>query len=118
MEKIKIYSIFIATFLILNLSACTTIFGSLEKLPKGEYIAEYKSPTEEYTLITYLCSGNATTDYSIRGELVCNSNDEKSNIYWSYHEEDAVVEWISDYIVSINGIELDVSKGQTYDWRK
>lgn len=46
------------------------------------------------------------------------SNDDKKLIYNAYHEYEADIEWISNSQVSINEKELDLSKNETYDWRK
>ena len=87
-------------------------------LPTGKLLSTHISPENTYTINIYLCGGNATTDYSIRGEIVYNDNNETKNIYWNYHEETATVEWISDEIVIINDIKLDISKKEIFDWRK
>lgn len=87
----------------------------MSRLPQGDLLAEYPSPTGQYSIKIYRCSGNATTAYSIRGELV--EGDKKRNIYWEYKETDAYVFWVSEYEVKINGIRLDVRR-DTYDWRR
>lgn len=89
----------------------------MNNLPTGELLSSHSSPENTYTLNIYLCSGNATTDCSIRGEIVYNDGQNTKNVYWNYHEETATVEWISDDIVVINDIELDISKNETFDWR-
>ena len=103
--------------LVLFFCICFTSCG-MNRLPEGEFIAAYDSPESFYTLNIYLCSGNATTDFAIRGELCTNETGQTKNIYWGYHEDEANVEWISDTIVIINGITLDISKNETFDWRK
>lgn len=85
-------------------------------LPKGELLAEYASPNEAYTLNVYLCDGGATVDYSIRGELLTRETGLRKNIYWNYHESDAVVQWTDDDTVTINGHTLNVHE-DTYDFR-
>ena len=91
------------------------LFCDMGRLPRGDLIAEYPSPTGQYSIKIYKCSGNATTADSIRGELV--EGNRKKNIYWEYKETDANVFWVSEYEVRINGIPLDVRK-DTYDWRR
>lgn len=94
------------------------LFFDISRIPKGDLIDEIKSPSGEYTLRVYLVNGGATTSYAIRGELVYNLRDKKpKNIYWSYKESSAVVEWIDDHTVDINGHILDV-RNQVYDWRR
>lgn len=90
---------------------------SMDTLPDGEYLSAHLSPDECYTVNMYLCNGGATTDFSIRGELVDNATGAVQNIYWSYHERIAVVEWIDNDTVTINGRTLNVPD-DTYDFRR
>lgn len=41
----------------------------------------------------------------------------KELVYDAYHEYDAVIIWKDNVTVSINGKVLDLSKGETYNWR-
>lgn len=90
------------------------MFRDMARLPHGELIASYNSPTKEYTLNVYLCHGGATVDNSIRGELETKYH--KRNIFWQYKEDCAEVEWVDDHHISINGIILDI-RYDIYDWR-
>lgn len=107
----KVVSMFFSITLAFSLVAC-----GMEGLPEGDLIDEISSDSGKYTINIYLCSGNATTDFSIRGELEDTESNEKRNIYWEYHCEEAEVEWIDDVTVVINGHELNVLE-DTYDWR-
>lgn len=108
----KVVIIIMQIFLCALLCSC-----NMNDLPEGELISSHTSPDETYTLNIYLCGGNATTDYSIRGEIVyCDGSDTK-NVYWNYHEKTANIEWISNEIVIINDIQLDISENETFDWR-
>ena len=91
------------------------LFYDMSRLPQGELLAEYPSPTNEYAIRIYLCPGNATSADSIRGELV--EGDTKKNIYWVYEETNAHVYWVSQYEVVINDVYLDIRQ-DTYDWRR
>jgi len=106
---------------VLMLGSCAAVlgvlFGSMDYLPKGEFVAAYDSPQGTYTLNIYLDGGGATTGFAIRGELVTAANGSRKNIYWSYPEQEATVEWVSDEVVDINGHVLDVVH-DTYDWRR
>lgn len=90
---------------------------SMEKLPKGELLNTYPSPNEEHQINIYLCDGGATTDWSIRGELVECQTQISKNIYWCYHENDADVQWVDNETVMINGRTLNIH-WDVYDWRK
>ncbi len=92
---------------------------SFAPLPRGEIQKSCASPTGEYTVNLYLCNGGATVDYVIRGEVVFNDGGipkRKKDIHWQYHESDADCAWITDHVVSINGMELDV-RHDRYDFR-
>lgn len=74
------------------------------------------SPEGDYTLEAYKTEPGATVDFSIKVYIVNESD--KEIIYNAYHEYQAEIIWISKSKVSINGRILDLSKGETYDWRK
>ncbi len=74
------------------------------------------SPNNTYTVEAYKANGGATVDFSIKVYLIDNKN--KLLIYNKYHDYDADIKWIDNDIISINAITLDLSKGETYDWRK
>ncbi|MGG7144172.1 DUF5412 family protein [Clostridium nigeriense] len=38
-------------------------------------------------------------------------------MYWQYHCEKAELEWISDEVIKINGIKLNIKK-EIYDYRR
>ena len=121
MKILRVTLVVITILLIIPLTSCgkinDLIFRSMDNLPKGEFVSAHDSPSKEYTLYIYLCGGNATTDFSIRGELVNNSDNNKNNIYWSYHEQEAEVEWIDEDTIVINEKTLDILK-DVYDFRK
>lgn len=82
------------------------------------HICTSTSPDKTYTLEAYTVNGGATVDYSIKVySLNNNVLSGKTLIYNKYHEYDAKIEWINNDIVSINGVILDLSKNETYDWR-
>lgn len=94
------------------------LFFDINRIPEGELIDQIDSPSGEYSLRVYLVNGGATTSYAIRGELAYNQLDKKSkNIYWNYKEETALVKWIDNNTVDINGHVIDV-RYQVYDWRR
>ena len=74
------------------------------------------SPDGEYKLDVYKTEPGATVDFSIKVYIVNESD--KDLIYNAYHEYQAEIVWINKNKVSINGKTLDLSKGETYDWRK
>ncbi|GIM46373.1 hypothetical protein DNHGIG_19220 [Collibacillus ludicampi] len=86
-------------------------------MPEGEFFKQAISPNKTYTINFYKINGGATTDFSIRGELLNNKTQEKKNIYWEYGTDHVKASWIDDHTVVINSHKLDVRK-DTYDWRR
>lgn len=80
-----------------------------------ELISTSVSPNGSITLEAYKDNGSATVDYSIKVYRVTDTT--KDLIYNAYHEYEVDISWINDKEVSINGNLLDLSKGETYDWR-
>lgn len=74
------------------------------------------SPEGDYKLEAYKTEPGATVDFSIKVYIVNESD--KDLIYNAYHEYQAEIIWISKSKVTINGKILDLSKGETYDWRR
>lgn len=89
-------------------------FIDMSHLPEGVLMATYISPDGERVVNTYLCSGGATTADSVRGEVVYKGK--TRNIYWQYKESYARCQWLSENVIDINGIILNVET-ETYDWR-
>ncbi|WP_066895079.1 DUF5412 family protein [Clostridium nigeriense] len=46
-----------------------------------------------------------------------NRNGEIKNIYWQYNCKKADLEWLSDEVIKINGVKLNVKK-EIYDYRR
>ena len=114
MRKMCKVTLFLSLFFlpVLLLTSC----GKMTNLPDGEFIGSYDSPTSNYTVNIYLCGGGATIDFALRGELVDNHNNNRKNIYWGYHEDEADVNWIDEETVVINSRTLNVLK-DVYDFR-
>ncbi len=80
------------------------------------FLCSSVSPDEKYTLEAYKTQPGATVDFSIKVYL--KTDNKKKLIYNAYHEYEVELEWISNSQVSINGKTLDLSKNETFDWRK
>jgi hypothetical protein len=123
-DKKRIFKEVMAIFLIVGVIVAAIItfagywlFYDMDRLPKGEFLTEETSPDGAYTLKAYVTNGGATVSYAVRGELVFNEKDGKSEtIYWNYREETADITWTDDDTVIINGETLNVP-GETYDYR-
>lgn len=86
-------------------------------LPQGEFLSEYSSQNDTYTIKIYRCNGGATVDFAIRGELIINKTGVKEDIYWDYHVNNATVTWEDDDTVKINGKLINLPNGK-YDFRE
>ena len=91
-------------------------FYDIQRINGQELISENISPNGEYTIYAYRNSGGATTGYAVLCTLKNNHTGKKRNMYWNYRCTNANIEWISDQLVSINTVELDVKKDK-YDYR-
>ena len=116
-KKIIIIIFIIATIICILVKSYYDFFISMENLPEGEFLCSSESPDGTYEIKIYRCNGGATVDYSIRGELIEKDKFKSKNIYWSYRESDAKVEWVNDYTVIINGKMLNVQYDK-YDFRR
>jgi hypothetical protein len=110
----KLLTLFLALALVY---ACIIIYQRATTLPTGELICASTSPNGDYSIQAYLCDGGATTDQAIRAEVLNNTSGKVRNIYWQYHAYEADIKWLSDTLVRINGVELDV-RTDAYDYRK
>jgi len=92
-------------------------FFDIQRIDGQEVITVSESPDSSYTVTAYLNNGGATTDYAVLCAVKNNKTGKERNIYWNYHCSAAVIQWLDDKTVSINGIELDVTK-DLYDYRR
>lgn len=87
-------------------------------LPEGELLNESKSFNGEYAIQTYIYWGSlATSDPSIRGELIWDNGKRSKNIYWNPGESEAQVNWIDNNTVEINGHQMKLPN-QVFDGRR
>ncbi|MEH7515911.1 DUF5412 domain-containing protein [Gottfriedia acidiceleris] len=106
----------IVSFLVIIGYGVYWAFFDMNRLPKGDYLTEEKSPNGNYTLKAYVTSGGATTDNAVRGELVFNKEKMSKTVYWDYRESAADIEWIDNDTVVINGHTLNVPDDK-FDFR-
>lgn len=118
-DKIKKYRKKVTVVFLIGMIALGIYYYyfDLNHLPSGTFIESLNSPNEQYTINSYQHSGGATTDWSVRVEIVNQSNHKRKNIYWKYHEKDVKLSWINNEIVEINGVKLNIHK-DTYHWRR
>ncbi len=106
-----------AVFLILAIAFLIPMLkiGISQKAASETFVTASQSPDGTYQLEAYRTEPGATVDFSIRVYIV--RGEGKERIYDAYHEQEAVINWENDTTVSINGKVLDLSKGETYNWR-
>ncbi|MFD0675194.1 DUF5412 domain-containing protein [Cohnella sp. GCM10027633] len=93
-------------------------FYDMNRLKGGELITQSSSPNGMYTIKAFRSSGGATTDFTIRGQLVFNLSSKKpKNIYWNYREFAAEIVWLDNDTVLINGHTLNLPNDK-YDFRR
>lgn len=93
-------------------------FFDLNRISKGDFIAQSTSPDGDFTVKAYVNNGGATTDYAVLGVLYFNrEKGRQKNIYWNYHESKAEIKWLNNATVDINGHKLNVPN-ETYDFRR
>ena len=99
-------------------SAMYYLFFDINRIKGEELITQSVSPNSTYTIEAYLNGGSATTDSAVLCTICYNNKDKKDrNIYWDYHCNEAVIEWVDDDTVIINGKTInDVTKDK-YDFR-
>lgn len=105
------YLLLAGLVMLLILSGCS------QSLPEGTLIKSSVSPNGKYQVNAYLCDGGATVDQAVRAEVVFIDTSETRNIYWQYHAYDAQIEWVSDELVTVNDITLNIFHDM-YDYRK
>ncbi len=94
-----------------------SFFYDINDVPPGKFLFSSMSPGGKYTLKLYLVDAGQTLGKGIRGELVDIDTGDAKNVYWVVGEDNALVGWASDTVVSVNGHTVDVSK-YVYDWRR
>lgn len=74
------------------------------------------SPNGAVTLTAYRIMEGATVADSIR--VYRDFGPVTGCIYNAYREQEVTIVWLSDTVAEINGVALDLSEGETYDWRR
>lgn len=110
--------VFLAIFLVATVLLCTARWavGGIQRIKGQELLQTFVSPDGKYTVSAYLNDGGATTDYAVLCTVLNHETGKERNIYWQYHCQKAVVQWLDEDVVKINGITLNVTK-DTYDYR-
>ena len=93
------------------------LFFDLESLPEGVFISEVSSPMDEYTIKFYI-NETSLSSPSLKGVLFYNEQDnQRKTIYNEYKQHEAIVEWVDNDTIIINGHQLNILE-DVYDWRR
>lgn len=102
-------------FLIFACIGVAFVFSSCGFFVSEELISTSVSPNKTYQLQAYLINGGATTSYTVK---VYSVNDQlffnKKLIYSKYRDYDVEIKWIDDKNVEINGVVLNLEKGEVF----
>ena len=88
-------------------------FINIESVPQGEFQYSQASPDNDFKLDVYLIKtsvGNSVRVVEVR-------QDSSRNIFWQTGIEDVKIKWKNNTYVIINGIDLDLKKGEYFDCR-
>jgi hypothetical protein len=120
-KKINKYCIIVFTIIAIIVGgaayAINWAFFDIQRIDGQDYLKESTSPNKAYTITAYLNNGGATTGYAVLCTLKNNKSGKTKNIYWQYRCETADIQWLSNEVIKINGIELNV-KHEVYDYRR
>lgn len=108
--------VFSLAMLIRNYIVPVLTIANSQKNVQETFLYSSESPDGKYNLEAYRTEPGATVDYSVRVYMI--NGNQKEIIYNAYHESEAKIDWVDNTTVSINGKTLDMSSGETYDWRK
>ncbi|WP_400162674.1 DUF5412 family protein [Brevibacillus sp. TJ4] len=117
-RKVALFLVAVVLVLLGSLAyAAYWLFYDLERIPRGELLAEQQSPDGMYTVRIYVSDAGATTSFSVVGELIDNESGEKKTIYFQNKEHAALLTWLDRDVVLINGRALRVPD-DVFDYRK
>ena len=108
--------VFSLAMLIRNYIVPVLTLANSQKNLQEKFLSSSESPDGKFNLEAYRTEPGATVDYSVRVYMI--NGNQKEIIYNAYHESEAKIDWVDNTTVSINGKTLDMSSGETYDWRK
>ena len=113
-----IIAVALSVVLLIQIIPTLFFFGLIisSSQPTDSFLISSESPDGSYKLEAYRTNGGATVDFGVKVYSI-EENGKKTLVYNGYHEEEAEIGWINGSTVSINGITLDLSRGEKYDWR-
>lgn len=117
MVQIMLFSIFSIGLTCLMVYVAWNVL-TLQGVTGGELVKSTPSPNGDYTIHTFFRDGGVETAHSVRCELVNVKTNESKNIYFNFPDYNPFVEWLDQDLVKIGNKTLNISEGETYDWRR
>lgn len=102
------FFLFVTIIIIYVYCVCTN--PGMLFLPKEQLMLTNYSPNNNYRLDVFLNNGGATVAWSITVVLNNENSGSSRNLFFQYLTDEADIIWLSDDVVLINGIRLDVTK--------
>lgn len=118
MKKSIFFLIFYGlAFLVITINSfylmLNNVYVDISDVPDGEYQFTSNSPNGDRELKIYLVE----TDIGNAVRIAQTKNNKTENIFWQTNVTDANIYWQDNDSVIINGIMLELSKGDTFDSR-
>ncbi|WP_243182556.1 DUF5412 family protein [Clostridium gasigenes] len=114
MSKVKKVVISVLIILVVILGGLVISIETLRYMfkPSEEFITSSESSDGKYKVEAYLINGGMTTDWAVRGYLTTNGKKKKKSIYNDYHVNKAIITWVDEDTIKINGHEIDLPNGR------
>lgn len=114
--------LYIVTVLVMIINVAfelhSSLFFDISDLPKGTLSSSVTSPDGKAVVNIYTLKN--TIGSAVRGEAVTENNGKVSvrNIFWQTDLENADIKWANSHTAIINGVYINLYKGDTYDCRR
>ena len=113
---LKIFYILACVLIMVNLffTIWDTFAFDLSDLPTGSKVSTTSSPNGDKLVTVYLVENNAGCGIRVQVK----KNKKVENIYWQTGIDYASVKWVSNSVININDVSINIDKGGSYDCRK
>ena len=111
---------FLLTFLFVEVILSICIYNlryNLEVQPREIFNQAVNSPNRKYTIKTYYNISHLLADDYAIAEVIDNKTNQKRTIYYNRRDSNPYVEWLSNDIVKIGDVKINIKKKEKYDYR-
>ena len=110
---LKILGIVLAATLVVAIVFIVQFNRSLkDEFVKDRFLGEYTSPDENHVCSARIAGNGITSPWTVVAQVKGKGIFWKRTIYVAKHLNEAVVIWLDDRTVWINGVSLDIYKGK------